>query len=270
MFQGRCDFFEFNGRSSKDLGWRIVQIGKGDFETKFGSEYKIETRDGINGRYDFISATPELQELPLTICKVDKRQKLMPTTREEIQELIDWLKVDSNKILTANGLDYVGMFEQSGRQVRKHGEYCYINLTFKMAEGWANRHEVTSGVKIINNTYNIKLMSKSTINKNNIPLVTDVKLLDDTSNLTITNLSTGVSFKMQGMTEELDKEFRINDFRANEFIVNLKDDTRNLAKLLQKPRDFIYLRSGRNDIKVECNGKAYIVFRFVDNYQMGM
>lgn len=270
MFQGRCDFFDFDGRSSEYLGWRIVQVGNADFETNFGAEYKVETVEGINGRQDFVRATADLQELPITICKMNAMGNPLPVTNKEIQFLIDWLKTDENKILVANGLVYKGMFAKSGTQVRKQDEYCYINLTFKMAEGWCNRKQVNSGVKIVNNTYNIELESKATINKNNIPLVMRVKLLGDTSNITITNISTGVKFTMNGITDELDKEFEINDFDGNEFITNLQDNTRNLAKLLEKPRDFIYLRKGKNRIKVECDGKAKILFTYIDNYQIGM
>lgn len=269
MKQFRDDYFTFNGVNSKDLDWRIVQVGNASFEAKFGAEYKIETSDGVDGRKNFISAISEPQDIPFTICKMSKSGNPLPVSREETQFLIDWLKVDSPKIFTIDDWDYKGTFAKSGTQVRKQGEYCYIDLTFSMLEGWANRHEVSSGIKIVNNTYNIELESKSTINKNNIPLVMRVELIGNTSDITITNLSTSVKFAMNGMTDALDKYFEINDFEGNEFISNLQDDSRNLAKLLQKPRDFIYLRKGKNRIKVECNGKARIIFAFVDNYQIG-
>lgn len=266
MNQFRSDFFEFGRRDSQLENWRIVQVGNGDFKSKFGNDYNIETTTNINGSENLISCNPKTQDISFTICKMTKDGLPLSVDDDEMDDLVMWLKDSTPKMLKGGNRFYYGIFTDVGEQDRKYGEYCLIDLKFHSLFPWSLGYLKSSCLIDVESNYVETLYNSSTVS-NDISLVVEVELLGETSEITITNLSTGVVFSMKGIDDKNDKDFKINTIDSYEFVENNCDEDRDLGRYIQKPRDFIYLQYGRNDIEIKTNGEALVRLSYRENFQ---
>ena len=257
QFHGLTDF-TFNGYSSKLYSLKMVEVGDSDTSIKFGITREAETTEGVN--YDsFIQYKNKTNSFPITIMKMTEGLIPLSFNKNDYDILAKWLYGNNNSynILNVGDKVYYGHFSDVG-ELKEYKNCGYITLTFQMASPYVYSN-------IVNAEYYIDKQKIITLENKSITDILDmdieVELLDNTSNIVITNITTQENVSLQGITKAEDKHFYIksDDMTITNMNKNYKDNI--MIGYLQND-EFLKLRYGVNKLKIVVNGKARVKFIF--------
>lgn len=251
MNQFKSNYFKFDGVSSEDYGYMLVEVGDSNNEVVLGLNRDINREDSSNGLGIFKGVKDNYHNIPIQIIKYVNGQ-IQVISDNDAKFLNRWLFCNTYKPLEVdNGLVYYVLFKGMKGQYYSGGTVLNLELE-SLPTSYTPIRVVTQNVI---GTRTIEVSNITTINEMT-PVDVYVSMIEGTS-FTITNLSTGKSFSISGL--QANEEFYI--YGERHFIESKVDSKRNLYKLSNKVFD-LDLRYGKNKLKIDCtNATVQILFQ---------
>lgn len=249
MFKSK--YFRFDNKDSKNYNLAIVSIGSSD-NFQFGVGQSVQDTEGLGDVPIFTGIKRDCPTIPITICKMDRENNLLPFRDKELDDICRWLFKKEYKpfISYDDSKVYYGIFTKADKFENGINE-GYINLEFQLSSPYAYS-TVINDYWIVNKQREIDIFNDSNVESMYYPDV-EVELLKDCTDIEIHNMNTGDKVVFENLLHDEHLYIYGDGLRD---IVSLVDENRNLFPNFNKK--FLKLRYGRNKIVVKGDCKINI------------
>lgn len=245
----------YNGKLLNE--WEVVSVGNSDNDRKFGISTSIEREDSIGVVPLFIKRNKDLPPIDIQLFKCDYMGNGLKITEDDLFELNRILFAkDDIGVLENNGKVYYGHFVGDSSIWMNSAKQGYITLSYELASPYCYSPIMLNPVRI-SESKRLEIFNKSNASEK---MYCDIEfeLLDDSSFINITNLTTGEMLEINNL-ELKEKATILGDSRE---IISKVDDTRNLFKLSNRNFKSLELVYGKNIYEINSkSAKVKIVYQ---------
>lgn len=237
--------------------WEVVSVGGSDNNRKFGISASIERQDSVGAVPLFIKRNKELPSIDVQLFKCDNMGNGLKITDNDLFELNRILFAkDDIGILENNGKIYYGHFIGDSSVWMNSAKQGYITLAYELCSPYCYSPIMLNPVRI-SESKRIEIFNKSNASEK---MYCDIEfeLLDNTTSITITNLTTGQVLEINNL--EVNEKATI--FGDSKEIISKVDNTRNLFKLSNRNFKALELVYGKNMYEIKSNSsKVKIIYQ---------
>lgn len=261
MIQFKNSYFKYDGMDSKRFDLRLCEIDNSE-NKQLGLDIDIIEEDGIGDINTFIKTKKKYRDIKITLCKMIGNTPI-PFKENELKEINRWLfNHECYKPLEVDGYVLYSLFTKADGWFNCANQ-GYINLTLRTLP-------YMFSVPKISPTYVITEKTIELVNTGNVGVYSwvdlDIELIGNTTDIEITNLTLGETFKLEGLDKVNDKYIKV--FTENcKYIENQLDKDKNML-VKATSRKYLRLRTGINRIVIKCNDRVKINFLTQDKIQL--
>lgn len=254
--QFRSPYFVFDGIKSKDLGIQIITTSfSGGADRQFGVMRKINEEVGVSDVPILNNISKETPSFKIQITKATSK-KLLSFTEDDYRQIQRWLFKNEYKPFISmdnpSVLYYVIFTSASHFENTKKQGYIELEMKLNAPYGYSS---IINEMIYVNGTKNLSIYNESSVNDFIYPDV-EIELLDNTSNISITNTTHGESMSLNNLESNEHLYIYNGDIK---YIESKIDPKRNLFKNFNK--NWLRLRYGKNDINITGKCKVKIIYQ---------